>query len=537
MAAIATAKILHELAHALVCKHFGGECHEMGMLLLVFTPCLYCDVSDIWMLPGKWQHIAVSAAGVVVECALAAACFLLWWFSEPGLFNSICFNMIVVCSVGTVVFNANPLLRFDGYYILADLVEVPNLRQQSTALVRRALLRWFFDFDPEIDRALPEQHRRWLAAYAIASFAYQVFVIAAILWFCRQVLKPHGLDVLAAVVTALVIGGFLIVPVLRLAVFLRNPTWSRNMNWRRFTIRGGVVALLAAVVLWVPLPYAIVAPVALTPADARRVYVSVPGTLRDAVAVGTPVALGTTLAQLENPTVQLDVVRLQADRDRQRLRVAQLERQALDRSAEALIPAAQDALADLEERLRQRRLDQQRLSLVAPAAGTVLPPPSKAESTADDQLPSWSGSPLDEDNRGGYLETGTWLCRIGDPRRHEALLVIDQTDLEFVRRGQTVDLWLDQYPGRRLRGEIYEIAQWDLDIVPRRLVVAGDLPVETRPDGAQQPWSTSYLARVRLDESAAIELIDATGRAKVRVAWQPLARRLIRWLSRTFRLE
>src|SRR5262249_51552197 len=115
------AKVLHELAHGLVCRHFGGECHELGAMFLVFTPCLYCNVSDSWMLPGRRERILISAAGVIAELVLAAVAAFLWWFSQPGLVNSICFNVMLVCSVTTLAFNANPLLRYDGYFVLADL--------------------------------------------------------------------------------------------------------------------------------------------------------------------------------------------------------------------------------------------------------------------------------------------------------------------------------------------------------------------------------------------------------------------------------
>jgi len=101
--------------------HFGGECHEIGVLLLVFTPCLYCNVSDAWLLPSKWQRIAVSGAGIFVEIVLASLCLFLWWLSEPGLTNTLLLNVLVACSVNTLFLNGNPLLRYDGYYVLSGL--------------------------------------------------------------------------------------------------------------------------------------------------------------------------------------------------------------------------------------------------------------------------------------------------------------------------------------------------------------------------------------------------------------------------------
>jgi len=104
---------------------------------------LYCTVSDIWIVRDKWQRIAVSLAGMWIEAAIAATCTLLWWFSSPGLFHSLCLNLMFLCGVSTFVFNGNPLLRYDGYFALSDWLEIPNLQQQSAAIVRARLLGWF----------------------------------------------------------------------------------------------------------------------------------------------------------------------------------------------------------------------------------------------------------------------------------------------------------------------------------------------------------------------------------------------------------
>ncbi|NQT15945.1 MAG: hemolysin D, partial [Planctomycetes bacterium] len=210
--ALAAAKVLHELGHALACKHFGGECHEIGILLLVFTPCLYCNVSDSWMLSSKWQRIAITAAGILVEVVLASVCTFLWWFSEPGLLNTLCLSMMFVCSVNTLLFNGNPLLRYDGYFILSDLVEVPNLSQQSKALVGGALGRFFLGIELVDDRSLPDGKRGFLATYGVAATVYRWFVVIGILWFCHQFLKPYGLEVLAQGFAFFVITGLLIAP-------------------------------------------------------------------------------------------------------------------------------------------------------------------------------------------------------------------------------------------------------------------------------------------------------------------------------------
>ena len=102
----------------------------MGVMILVLTPCLYCNVSDSWMLPNKWHRAFIGAAGMYVELILASICTYLWWNTYPGLFNRLCLDVMFVCSISTVIFNANPLLRYDGYYILSDITEIPNFRQK-----------------------------------------------------------------------------------------------------------------------------------------------------------------------------------------------------------------------------------------------------------------------------------------------------------------------------------------------------------------------------------------------------------------------
>jgi putative peptide zinc metalloprotease protein len=129
--ALGAVKILHEFGHGLSCKAAGGQVTEMGVLWLLFFPSLYCDVTDSWRIPTKRRRIAVSAAGIYVELLIAALATFGWWLTDPSTtVHVLCLALIVVCSVNTVVLNANPLMRFDGYYILSDWLEIPNLAEQ-----------------------------------------------------------------------------------------------------------------------------------------------------------------------------------------------------------------------------------------------------------------------------------------------------------------------------------------------------------------------------------------------------------------------
>ena len=133
-------KVIHEFGHGLSCRFYGGEVHEMGFLLLCFSPALYCNVTDAWTLPSKWQRIIISAAGIYVELVIAAIATFVWWYtpSQPFIHN-LSLSLMVVCSVSTVVFNGNPLMRFDGYYVLSDWMEIPNLREKANKFITN----WF----------------------------------------------------------------------------------------------------------------------------------------------------------------------------------------------------------------------------------------------------------------------------------------------------------------------------------------------------------------------------------------------------------
>ena len=136
-------KTVHEFGHSFACRRFGGEVHTMGIMFLLFTPIPYMDATASWSFRSRWQRALVGAAGMIVEVFVASLATFVWASTAPGTIHSLAYNMMFVASVSTVLFNANPLLRFDGYYILSDLLDIPNLHQRSTGL-----LRHFVEFMP-----------------------------------------------------------------------------------------------------------------------------------------------------------------------------------------------------------------------------------------------------------------------------------------------------------------------------------------------------------------------------------------------------
>ena len=544
LASIGVVKVLHELGHALACKHFGGEVPEMGLMLLVFVPCLYSDVSDAWRLPSKWQRILISAAGMSVELVIAALAAIVWWYAQPGLVQLIAPDLMIVTTVGTLAVNGNPLLRYDGYYILADLADSPNLWQRSRDVLRDTAARWFTIRPPAGDALVPARHRRWLAAYAVASKAYLAFVLVSIVWGLVLVLHPLRLENLAYALGLTLLGGAVVGPMSATARLVRDPMGRRNVRTGRLATAATIGLAATVTMLSLPVNYQVHAPLVLLPTDAARVYASVDGVLESALAAGTQVEAGQPVARLVNPAIQLEVARLTGEHELQRLRVDNLEKlRGRDPEANSQLPAARAALDDLAKRLAERRRDAQRLTLVAPAAGTVIAAPRtpSPESThsARGRLPGWSGAILEAHNRGALVEPGTLVCLVGDPRRLSAVLVVNDTDVARLTAGQAVRLQIEQLPGRVVTGRVVEVARRDTSAADSRAPARSDLAVLLAglvPPGRDD---VHYHCRVALDlpPDAPPQLtIGARGQAKIAAERITLARWLARRFAQTFRL-
>lgn len=176
-------KLLHELGHAVATKAWGGKVHEMGLMFLVFAPVPYVDASASSSFPSKYQRAIVAAAGMLTELLLAALAMYVWLITEPGIVRAVAFNTMFIAGVSTLVVNGNPLLRYDGYYILSDLIEIPNLAQRGQKYCTYLWDRYVFgvrDLDPPHDSI---QEKRWLAAYTPLAWCYRVFVTISIILF------------------------------------------------------------------------------------------------------------------------------------------------------------------------------------------------------------------------------------------------------------------------------------------------------------------------------------------------------------------
>ncbi|MDN3276632.1 hypothetical protein QWJ07_20385, partial [Frankia sp. RB7] len=172
-------KFFHEMGHAYATKIGGGEVHELGLMVLVFAPVPYVDASASIAFRSKWRRTLVGAAGMLVEIFIAALAMFLWTLVEPGLVRSLLFQTVLIAGVSTVLFNINPLLRFDGYYVLSDLIEIPNLGARSTKYWAWLVDRFAFGLRDEPPAAVARE-KAWFVIYAPLALVYRIFMLFTI---------------------------------------------------------------------------------------------------------------------------------------------------------------------------------------------------------------------------------------------------------------------------------------------------------------------------------------------------------------------
>lgn len=225
------AKLVHEFGHGYAVKRFGGEVHVMGITFLVFTPIPYVDATAAWAFRERWKRIWVGAAGMIVELVLASLATFIWANTGPGLLNSWCFNLMLVASVSTILFNINPLLKFDGYYILSDLTDSPNLQSRSMRELGHLVERYAFGGQHSQSPAVGRGDSIWLSLFGVASWFFRVYITYVIVMFVAD--RYLGLGFLAALLT---IVGLFIIPLFKGIRFLFNEPRIERVRSRAYLV-------------------------------------------------------------------------------------------------------------------------------------------------------------------------------------------------------------------------------------------------------------------------------------------------------------
>jgi putative peptide zinc metalloprotease protein len=242
-------KFLHELGHAFSSKVWGGEVHEMGIMLLVFMPVPYVDASSSWGFRDKKKRAVVGAAGMIVEIFLAAIALFVWLNVEPGVVRSIAYNVMLIGGVSTIFFNGNPLLRFDGYYIFSDLIEVPNLVSRANNYLGYLFQRYIFGIKSVNSPVTAKGERAWFLIYGIASAVYRIVITFSIILFIAG--KFFVIGVFFAIWAA---ATMIAVPLVKSFRFIFNSPLAQQNRVRTVTASMGLFVFVVGFIFLFPMP-------------------------------------------------------------------------------------------------------------------------------------------------------------------------------------------------------------------------------------------------------------------------------------------
>ncbi|MFN5048848.1 PqqD family peptide modification chaperone [Roseateles sp.] len=506
-------KAIHELGHGLALKLLGLSCHEMGLMFLVAVPVPYVDASQASALKSKYQRMLVGLAGMMAELAVAAVALWLWVLVSPGVGKAFLHQVLIAAGVSTLIFNANPLLRFDGYYVLADWLEIPNLAQKSNQylghLINRHLFRVREGLQPP---PLTPREAPWLLGYCIASFCYRMLVAVGIVLLVAP--RFFFLGVLLAIWSA---WGTVGKPLLSQFKYLALSPVLQGRRALAWSLSLGFATALTAFIALVPLPSWTNAEGVIWMPEASRVRAH-HACFGMAVlsAPGSTVRAGQRLLACTDP--ELDAQQAQAEAKRGELGSRLRHAQALDRVQAQVVEAelrhASQRLADLDERRAQ-------LSIAAPVDGIfVMPSP--------------------QDFPGRYLERGEHLAYVLEPRHFSLLTVVGQGEVDRVRQHTTrVELRsvdrIGQLLAARLEREV-PAATTQLPSLALALQGGGKIGLDPGSNARQEPQALDSLFHFEL-RLLGDALPQAVGqRVYVRFVHEPepLARQWYRPLRQLF---
>jgi len=352
-------KVCHEFGHAFMCKTFGrrtgtgGEVHVMGIMFLVFTPMPYMDASSAWAFRSRRQRITVSCGGMIIELALAAVAAIVWAHVGKGTLRTICYNAMFIASVSTILFNANPLLRYDGYYILSDILEIPNLAQRSKQYIYYLVKKYVWNVRQARNPAHTRGEKAWFVFYGIASTLYRVFICVRILLFVAS--KLFMLGVILATAAAVT---WVLVPLGKFFRYLATSGELTRVRARAMATTFLVLGLIVGGIGFVPAPDRFRLDGVVEPQRLQIVHAATDGFVTGTLGSGRPVKRdGEPLLTGESPELLAQHEQFLAER--RQLVAQRLLAQTQDVAAAQILA---ERIAALDERIH--RVEEKREDLV-----------------------------------------------------------------------------------------------------------------------------------------------------------------------------
>jgi putative peptide zinc metalloprotease protein len=301
-------KTIHEFGHAFFCRKFGGEVHTMGVMLMIFTPVPYVDATSSWGFRSRRQRVLVGAAGMIVELFFGALAAFVWANTGQGTLHALAYNIMFIASVSTIVFNANPLLRFDGYYILSDLIGVPNLSQRANHQLRHVAERWLFGLKKSESPARTRTEKSWLTVFGLTSGVYRVIVFGGIL-----LLVADHFFLIGVVMAAVCFISWVTVPVGKFIHYLAASPKLERQRPRAVAVSAALAAVIVGVLQFVPLPNHFRAPGVVQSREWTQVVNETAGHVAELLAPpGQAVRAGQALVRLSSAELEIGLTHARA---------------------------------------------------------------------------------------------------------------------------------------------------------------------------------------------------------------------------------
>jgi putative peptide zinc metalloprotease protein len=301
--ALVIIKTLHEIAHAIVCRRFGGEVHTLGVMLLVFTPLPYMDATSSWTFRNRWHRVYVGTAGILMEIFIAALAVFAWANTGQGTMNALFYNIMFIASVSTLLFNANPLLRFDGYYILSDLVDIPNLHNKSKEYLNYFIEKYAFGYHDTFCPTNSITESIILVVFGISSFLYRILIFAGIILFIAD--KFLLLGMIMAIIGII---SWCIIPLFKIMAYLISSPHLRRNRVRVLSVSGLFAFIIIALFLLIPFSDNITAPGIIESENFHTIYSDQSGYVKSSFKPsGSFVQTGDNLLQLSNKEIDFDL--------------------------------------------------------------------------------------------------------------------------------------------------------------------------------------------------------------------------------------
>ncbi len=479
--AVCGVKIFHELGHAYAAARYGCRVHTMGIAFLVMFPVLYTDTTDVWRLTSRRQRCLINAAGVITELSLAMIATFLWNFVPDGMVRSILFFLATSSWIMSLTINLNPLLRFDGYYLLSDWLGIPNLQQRAFTFGRWKLREWLFALGDPPPESLSPRIQNKLILYAWSTWLFRFFLFLAIaLYVYYFFFKLLGLILFAVEIT-----WFLLLPITQ-----EIQEWWKRKD-RIVLKRRGWITLTMVVTLttmaFVPWNTTIAIPAILQAAQHTTIFAPAPSRLvHVAVENGKPVTQGDVLAILESPAIEQEITQIEKQIELLTLR---LKRQVSNPRDVANTQVLLEELKTQISEVQGWRERKENLHLKATFSGILTDVQSSL-------------------HPGRWVNEKLPLAKLVQPTSQELLAFTPETDLSRLEVGQQAWFIPDDPARPSMRAQVREVRQIDegASMTPYfASVFGGEIPVRQDDQGNVHPESALYRVTLDVEQGVAPE--------------------------------